>query len=44
MSLKLIQDSSLIFKLAKWTGDDVRVLQDHYGHLLAHDEDIEMGL
>jgi hypothetical protein len=34
----------LIFKLAKWTGDHVSVLQDHYGHLLADDEDIEVGI
>jgi len=44
VSLKLIEDSSLIFKLAKWTGDDVKVLQTHYAHLLADDEDIEVGL
>ncbi len=44
VSLKLIEDSPLIFKLAKWTGDDVRVIQDHYGHLLSDDEDIEVGI
>ncbi len=43
VSLRLIEDSSLIFKLAKWTGDGVEVLQRHYGHLLADDDDIELG-
>ena len=42
VSLRLIEDSSLIFKLAKWTGDGVEVLQRHYGHLLADDDDIEL--
>ncbi len=44
VSLKLIENSSLIFKVAKWTGAGVAVLQAHYGHLLADDEDIEVGL
>lgn len=44
VSLKLIEDSSLIFKVAKWTGDLASVIQKHYGHLLADDEDIEAGL
>lgn len=44
VSNKLIDDSSLIFKLAKWTGTDVGTLQKHYAHLLADDEDIEAGL
>ena len=43
VSNALIADSSLIFKLAKWTGDGVEVLQRHYGHLLADDDDIEAG-
>jgi integrase len=44
VSLKIIEDSSLIFKLAKWTGTNVKTLQAHYAHLLADDEDIEVGL
>lgn len=44
VSNKLIENSSLILKLAKWTGADVKVLQDHYAHLLADDEDIEAGV
>jgi len=44
VSLKVIEDSSLIFKLAKWTGTRVDELEKHYAHLLADDEDIEAGL
>jgi integrase len=44
VSNKLIENSSLIFKLAKWTGDGVAVLQKHYAHLMADDSDIETGL
>jgi integrase len=43
VSLRLI-DGVSIFKLAKWTGDGVEVLQRHYGHLLSDDEDIEAGI
>jgi integrase len=42
VSLRLSAGVS-VFKLAKWTGDGVQVLQRHYGHLLADDEDIEAG-
>lgn len=44
VSNKLIEDSSLIFKMAKWTGTDVSILQAHYGHLLADDDDIDVGV
>lgn len=44
VSNKVIENSTLIFKLAKWTGTDVRTLQKHYGHLLADDQDIEIGM
>lgn len=44
VSNKLIDDSSLIFKLARWTGANVVTLQKHYAHLLADDEDIDVGL
>lgn len=44
VSNKLIDDSSLIFKLAKWTGTSVVLLQKHYAHLLADDDDIEAGV
>lgn len=44
VSLKLIEDSSLVFKVAKWTGDGVQVIQDHYAHLLSDDGDIDTGL
>jgi integrase len=44
VSNKLIDDSSLIFKVAKWTGTDVVTIQRHYAHLLADDEDIETGV
>lgn len=44
VSNKVIENSTLIFKLAKWTGTDVRTLQKHYGHLLPDDKDIEAGL
>ena len=30
-----------IFKIAKWLGDDVRVVERHYAHLMPHDVDIE---
>jgi len=30
-----------IYKIAKWLGDDVRVVQKHYAKLLPKDEDIE---
>ena len=30
-----------IHKIAKWLGDGVEVVQNHYGHLMPKDEDIE---
>jgi integrase len=30
-----------IFKIAKWLGDDVRVVERHYAHLLPQDPDVE---
>ena len=30
-----------IFKIAKWLGDDVKVVERHYAHLLPQDSDIE---
>jgi len=30
-----------IFKIAKWLGDDVKVVERHYAHLLPQDADIE---
>jgi hypothetical protein len=30
-----------IFKIAQWLGDDVRVVERHYAHLLPQDSDIE---
>jgi hypothetical protein len=30
-----------IFKIAQWLGDDVRVVERHYAHLLPQDLDIE---
>lgn len=30
-----------IFKIAKWLGDDVRVVERHYAHLMPQDADIE---
>ena len=30
-----------IFKVAVWLGDDVRVVQTHYAHLLADDRDVD---
>lgn len=44
VSNKLIENGTLIYKLAKWTGTDIRTLQNHYGHLLSDDEDIEAGV
>lgn len=44
VSNKLAEDSSLIFKAARWTGTDVVTLQKHYAHLLADDKDIEAGV
>lgn len=44
VSNKLIDDSSLIFKVARWTGANVLTIQRHYAHLLADDEDIEAGV
>ena len=44
VSNKLLEDGTLIFKLTKWTGDTVQVLQDHYGHLLEDDASFEKGL
>ena len=32
-----------IYKIAKWLGDDVEVVQRHYGHLSLQDDDIEIG-
>lgn len=44
VSNKLHDDSSLIFKLARWTGTNVLTLQRHYAHLLADDDAIDVGL
>lgn len=44
VSNKLIENGALLPKLAKWTGDDVRTMMDHYAHLLADDDDIDVGL
>lgn len=44
VSNKLHENGSLVFKLAKWTGDGVQTLLKHYAHLLADDDDIEAGL
>lgn len=44
VSNKLIEDGRLIYKVSKWTGTDVRTLQNHYGHLLADDDSIEAGV
>jgi hypothetical protein len=30
-----------IFKIAQWLGDDVKVVERHYAHLLPQDSDIE---
>lgn len=43
VSNKLIENSSLIYKVAKWTGDMVSVVERHYAHLLTDDSDIEAG-
>ena len=37
----LASQSVSIYKIAKWLGDDVRVTQDHYAHLIPSDSDIE---
>lgn len=37
----LAQKGVSIYKIAKWLGDEVQVVQDHYAHLLPQDEDIE---
>ncbi len=44
VSNKLIENGALLPKLAKWTGDDVKTMMDHYAHLLADDDDIDAGL
>jgi len=36
----LVQRGVSIFKVARWLGDDVRVVQESYGHLMAYDEEI----
>lgn len=36
----LASEGVSIYKIAKWLGDDVRVTQDHYAHLLPIDADI----
>jgi integrase len=43
VSNKIIENGNLVPKLAKWTGDEVRTMMDHYAHLLADDDDIEQG-
>jgi integrase len=36
----LAQSGEDIYKIAKWTGDDVRVIQKHYAHLLPQDDGV----
>jgi integrase len=37
----LVQAGVSVYKVAKWLGDGVDVVQEHYAHLAAHDPDIE---
>lgn len=39
----LVQKGASIYKVAKWMGDTVRVVEKHYGHLAVFDSDIELG-
>jgi integrase len=39
----LASRSVSIYKIAKWLGDGVEVVQNHYAHLLPKDDDIEMA-
>ena len=38
-----VQAGVSIYKVAKWLGDGVQVVTDHYGHLSPQDEDIEIS-
>ena len=37
----LVQAGVSIYKVARWLGDGVEVVEDHYGHLAPKDSDIE---
>jgi len=37
-----VQAGVSIYKVAKWLGDGVQVVTDHYGHLSPQDDDIEL--
>ncbi|MDF1789637.1 MAG: tyrosine-type recombinase/integrase [Verrucomicrobiales bacterium] len=41
---RLISANVSVYKVATWIGDDVRVVQRHYGHLQPDAGDIEKGL
>ena len=34
------QPGVLFYKVAKWSGDGIVVAEDHFGHLLPNDEEI----
>jgi site-specific recombinase XerD len=40
----LVQAGVSIYKVAKWMGDGVEVVEDHYGHLAPRDADIERAM
>jgi len=41
---RLVSSGVSIYKVAEWMGDDVRVVQKHYGHLQPDNGDIDRGL
>ncbi|MEM7013631.1 MAG: tyrosine-type recombinase/integrase, partial [Verrucomicrobiota bacterium] len=41
---RLVSANVSVYKVASWMGDDVRVVQRHYGHLQPDTGDIEKGL
>jgi site-specific recombinase XerD len=37
----LVQAGVSVYKVARWLGDGVEVVEEHYGHLAPKDSDIE---
>ena len=40
----LVSSGVSLYKVARWLGDGVRVVEKHYGHLQPDNGDIERGL
>jgi site-specific recombinase XerD len=37
----LLSGGVSLYKVARWLGDGAKVVEDHYGHLVAEDQEIE---